>query len=145
MYKIQGLRVILGSTHPDRYDVLDFLVERHNHLQDQVWKSQKAKNRALNNIIPVAKNYREHIYFVYFVLKLAEREKHPGSIIIFKMVNDPLFVWKEDQSITLFRCNFLNYKGQNHNLLGHDCRNAHCYGRYLKGYSTIFFMGGRGP
>ena len=90
------MRVILGSTHPDRYDVLDFLVERHNHLQDQVWKSQKAKNRALNNIIPVAKNYREHIYFVYFVLKLAEREKHPGSIIIFKMVNDPLFVWKEN-------------------------------------------------
>ena len=24
-------RVILGSTHPDKYDVLDFLVERHNH------------------------------------------------------------------------------------------------------------------
>ena len=139
------MRVRLGSTHPDRYDVLDFLVERHNHLQHQVWKSQKAKNEALNNTIPVAKNYREHIYFVYFVLKLAEREKHPGSIIIFKMVNDPLFVWKEDQSITLFRCNFLNYKGQNHILLEHDCRNADCYRRYLKGYSTIFFMGGQGP
>ena len=129
------MRVILGSTHSDRYDVLDFLVERHNHLQDQVWESQKTG----------AKNYREHIYFVYFVLKLAEREKHPGSIIIFKMVNDPLFVWKENQSITLFRCNFLNYKGHNHILLGHDCRNAGGYGRYLKGYSTIFFIGGWGP
>ena len=29
-------RVILGSTHPDRHDVIDFLVERHNYLQDQV-------------------------------------------------------------------------------------------------------------
>ena len=28
-------RVILGSTHPDCHNVLDFLVERHNYLQDQ--------------------------------------------------------------------------------------------------------------
>ena len=28
-------RVILASTHPDKYNVLDFLVERHNHVQDQ--------------------------------------------------------------------------------------------------------------
>ena len=28
-------RVILGSTHPDRLDVIDSLVERHNYLQDQ--------------------------------------------------------------------------------------------------------------
>ena len=27
-------RVILGSTHLHRPDALDFLVERHNHLQD---------------------------------------------------------------------------------------------------------------
>ena len=26
-------RVILGSTHPDRSDIIDFLVERHNYLQ----------------------------------------------------------------------------------------------------------------
>ena len=30
------------------------------------------------------------------------REKHPGSIIILKIVNDPLFVWKENHSITIF-------------------------------------------
>ena len=41
-------------------------------------------------------------------------EKHPGSIIIFKMVNDPLLVWKKDQSITLFRCYFRINKGHNH-------------------------------
>ena len=34
-------RVILGSKHPDRHDVIDFLVERHNYLQDQAWKAQK--------------------------------------------------------------------------------------------------------
>ena len=34
-------RVILGSTHPDRHDVIDFLVERHNYLQDQAWKHKK--------------------------------------------------------------------------------------------------------
>ena len=101
-------RVILGSTHPDRYDVLDFLVERHNHLQDQAWEAQKTEHVALDDSIPVAKNYREQIYFVF---KLGEaallgskkiayeytcislnginnfREKHPGSIIILKIVH----------------------------------------------------------
>ena len=79
--------------------------------------------------ITTAKKYQKHIYFVF---KLGEpalleskkifceyacisrypwhmengikifREKHPGSIIIFKMVNDPLRVWKENHSITMF-------------------------------------------
>ena len=30
------------------------------------------------------------------------REKHPGSIIILKMVNDPLRVGKKNNSITMF-------------------------------------------
>ena len=30
------------------------------------------------------------------------REKHPGSIIILKMVNDPLGVWKENHNIAMF-------------------------------------------
>ena len=29
-------------------------------------------------------------------------EKHPGSIIILKMVYDPLCVWKDNHSITMF-------------------------------------------
>ena len=58
-------RVILGSTHPDRHDIIDFLVERHNYLQDQAWKAQKARQVALDNSIPTIKNYREHIYFVF--------------------------------------------------------------------------------
>ena len=120
-------RVILGSTHPDRHDVIDFLVERHNYLQDQAWKTRHV---ALDDSIPIAKNYRKHIYFVF---KLGEpallgskriayeyarisrypwhmkngiknfREKHPGSIIILKTVNDFLRVWKENHSITMFR------------------------------------------
>ena len=32
-------RIIVGSTHPGRHDVIDFLVERHNYLQDQAWKA----------------------------------------------------------------------------------------------------------
>ena len=35
-------KVKLDSTYPaDRYDVTNFLVERHNHLQNQTWESQK--------------------------------------------------------------------------------------------------------
>ena len=34
-------RVILGSTHPDRHDVIDFIVVRHKFLQDQAWKHKK--------------------------------------------------------------------------------------------------------
>ena len=122
-------RVILGSTHPDRHHVIDFLVERHNYLQDQAWKAQNTRHVALDDSIATAKNYRKHIYFVF---KLGEpallgskripyeytriskypwhmkngikkfREKHPGSIIILKMVNDPLRVWKKNHSITMF-------------------------------------------
>ena len=58
-------RIILGSTHPDRHDVIDFLVERHNYLQDQDWKGQKARDVALDYSIPTTKNYRKHIYFVF--------------------------------------------------------------------------------
>ena len=77
---------------------------------------------ALDDSICIARNYGEHIYFVF---KLGEpallgskkiayeytffsrypwhmknrtknfREKHPGSTIILKMVNDPLRVWKK--------------------------------------------------
>ena len=115
-------RVILGSTHPYRHDVTDFLIERHNYLQDQAWKAQKIRHVALDDSIPTAKNYREHIYFVselgepvllgskritYEYARVSRypghmkngtenfREKHPGSIIILKMVNDPLSVWKK--------------------------------------------------
>ena len=49
-------RVILGSTYPDRHDVIDFLVERHNCLQDQAWKLQKTRHVALDDSIPITKN-----------------------------------------------------------------------------------------
>ena len=58
-------RVILSSTHPDWHDVINFLVERHNYLQYQTWKAQKTRHVALDDSIPTAKNYREHIYFVF--------------------------------------------------------------------------------
>ena len=48
------------------------------------------------------------------------REKYPGSINILKMVNDPLLVWKENQSITMFQCYFRINKGLDHILLADD-------------------------
>ena len=57
--------IILGSTQPDRPDVIDFSVERHNHLQDQAWKTQKTSHAAYDDSIPTANHYREHIYFVF--------------------------------------------------------------------------------
>ena len=49
-------------------------------------------------------------------------EKHPRSIIILKMVNDLLRVWKENHSITVFRCYFSINKGHDHILLVDDKR-----------------------
>ena len=64
-------RVILGSADPDRYDILDFLLERHNHLQDQAWETEKTKHVALDDSIPVAKNSQELIYFVFKLGEIA--------------------------------------------------------------------------
>ena len=101
----------------------------------------------LDDSMPTPKHYQEHIYFAF---KLGEptlleskkiayeytrisrypwhikngiknfREKHPGSIMILKMVNDPLRVWKENHSITMFRCYFRINKGHDHILLVDD-------------------------
>ena len=92
-----------------------------------------------DNSIPTAKNYLKLIYFVF---KLGEpallgsnvacisqypwqmkngikkiREKHHGCLMILKMVNDPLRVWKENHSITMFQCYFCMNKGHDHILL----------------------------
>ena len=48
------------------------------------------------------------------------REKHPGSITILKMVNDPLRVRKENHSITMFRRYLRINKGHDHILLVDD-------------------------
>ena len=48
-------RVILGSTHRDIHDVIDFLVERENHLQDKAWEAEKTRHVALDDSIPTAK------------------------------------------------------------------------------------------
>ena len=50
-------------------------------------------------------------------------ENHPGSLIIHNTVNDPLRVWKENQSITIFRCYFRIKKGHNYTLLVEDGNN----------------------
>ena len=102
---------------------------KDNYLQGQAWKAQKTRHVALDDSIPTAKNYRKHTYFVFTLgepaLLGSKRiayeyacilryhwhmkngiknflEKHPRSIIISKMANDPLRVWKENHSITMF-------------------------------------------
>ena len=47
-------------------------------------------------------------------------KKHFGSIIILKMVNDPLRVWKENHCITIYRQYFRINKGHDHILLADD-------------------------
>ena len=47
-------------------------------------------------------------------------KKHPGSIIILKMVNDPLLVWKKNHSIAMFRYYCGINKGHGHILLVDD-------------------------
>ena len=68
------------------------------------------------------------------------REKHPGSIIILKMVNDPLHVWKENHSMTMFRCYFRVNKGHDHILLVDDKKvtKARMTGYIKETHTTIF-------
>ena len=47
-------------------------------------------------------------------------EKLLGCVIILKMVNDPLRLWKENHSITIFRYYFRINKGHDHILLVDD-------------------------
>ena len=47
----KACKVILGSTHPGRHDVLDFLVKRHNNLQDQAWEAEKTEHVVLDDSI----------------------------------------------------------------------------------------------
>ena len=54
-------RLILVLIHCDKYGVLDFLVERYKHLQDQAWEAQKTEHVALDDSIAIAKNCQEHI------------------------------------------------------------------------------------
>ena len=58
-------RIILSSSHLDRYDVLDLLDEGHDYLHDQAGETQIIEHVSFDDSIPVAKNYREHIYFVF--------------------------------------------------------------------------------
>ena len=48
------------------------------------------------------------------------RRRHPGSIALLKMVNKTLRVWKENHSITMFRCYFRINKEHHHILLVDD-------------------------
>ena len=96
-------RVILGSTHPDRHGVIDFLVERHNYLQDQTWKKQKTRHvddSALDDNIPTAKNYQKHIYFVF---KLGEPALLGSKRIAYEYACMSRYPWHMENGIKNFR------------------------------------------
>ena len=54
--------VILGSRIPDRNFVLDFLVERLNHLQDQAWELQKKCKCNLTIVYLQPKTIKTHLF-----------------------------------------------------------------------------------
>ena len=41
MTLMMALNYLLQYLVPDPHEVIEFLVERHNYLQDQAWKAQK--------------------------------------------------------------------------------------------------------
>ena len=102
---------------------------------------------ALDHRTPTVKNYREHIFFLFklgepvllgskrIAYEYARISRYPyhmkngiknfcekllGSVIILKMVNDPLRLWKENHSITIFRYYFRINKEHDHILLVDD-------------------------
>ena len=93
-------RVILGSTHPDRHDVIDFLVERHNYLQDQAWKAQKIRHVALDDSIPTDKHYLESIYFIF---KLGEPILLGSIKIVYEYARILRYPWHLKNGIKNFR------------------------------------------
>ena len=93
-------RVILGSKHPDRHDVIDFFVDRHNHLQDQTWKAQKKRHVALHDSIPTAKNYRDRIYFVF---KLGDPALLGSKEIAYEYACISRYPWHMKNGIKNFR------------------------------------------
>ena len=93
-------RVIVGSTHPGRHGVIDFLVERHNYLQDQALKAQKTRHVALDNSIPTAKHYRGHVYFVF---KLGEPALLGSNKIAYEYACISRYPWYMKNEIKNFR------------------------------------------
>ena len=62
-------RLILTSKHPDRFDVLEFLLDRHDHLQNKLWKLTKVEPPTLDDRVPEG-NRRDYIYFIYELREL---------------------------------------------------------------------------
>ena len=97
-------RVILGSIHPDRYRVIDFLIKRRNYLQDQAWKAQKTSHAALDDSISTPKHYRKHIYFVF---KLGEPVLLGSKKIAYEYACISRYSWHMKNGIKTFMKNIL--------------------------------------
>ena len=131
-------RLILASKHPDRFEVLDFLLDRHDQLQDELWKVTKVEPPTLDDSVPEGEK-RDFLYFIYelgepFTHKNVEynymcvcrrrrdmkrhvktlKKTHPNSRLILKLVNDPIRLWEQMRSIQCHRNYFRINRGHHH-------------------------------
>ena len=98
-------RVILSSKNTDRHDVIDFLVERHNYVQDQAWKAQETKYVALDDSISTTKNYRKHIYALF---KLGEPALLGSKKIAYQYTRISRYPWHMKMELKTFVKNILD-------------------------------------
>ena len=132
-------RLILASKHPDRFEVLEFLLNRHDQLQDKLWKLTKVEPPTLDDSVPEG-DRRDYIYFIYelkepVIHKTIEynylcarrcrgdmkqyvkslKKKYPDSRLILKLINDPLRLWEKNRCIRCYRNYFCVNRGH-HNI-----------------------------
>ena len=138
-------RLILASKHPDRFEVLDFLLNRHDELQDRLWNLSKVEYPTLDDSIPQIKR-SDRLHFIFelsepFIHKQIQykyaclrrysrdmkhaikqfRDKHPNSRILLKLINDPLPLWLSNRSISCYR-HFFNINRGHHDIFKIDER-----------------------
>ena len=99
MTLMMALNYLLQYLVPDPHEVIEFLVERHNYLQDQAWKAQKTRRVALDDSISIARNYREHIYFVF---KLGEPALLGSKKIVYEYTFISRYPWHMKNRIKNF-------------------------------------------
>ena len=75
--------MILTSKHPDRFDVLEFLLDRHDHLQNKLWKLTKVEPPTLDDNVPEG-DIRDYIYFIYKLRKpvVHKQDEYDSSMVI---------------------------------------------------------------
>ena len=136
-------RLILASKHPDRFEVLEFLLDRHGQLQDDLWRVTKVEPPTLDDSVPEGKR-GDYVYFIFELGKpkvhkevaynymcarrvrcdmkryvRSIREKYPDIRLVLKLINDPVRLWGENRSIACYR-NYFRINRGHHNIFAID-------------------------